>query len=405
MNVLVIAGRVSSLVWSKGEVVRGVVRALLERGHSVHLVCESVDDPSAFAGCASVRAFQKYEQSSSEFPLGFAGWARRQRAMLGCDRTLSFSRVVGGQVWMPLDPAARSWIGQLLGAKGMLRSGPTMLKHAGVLATLVGQSVRGTPGGVEEVVCVGAVAAEGARQQVVGGRVRELEFFGEPMSSVEGSEKNGVVDDRVRASLRERIGVPGASLLILVGVTGRVGPALDGLLSETATAHGPMSPIPGPTLAIVTGEQFAVHTRAVRVKADEHVRVVGMTRALGELLSACDVVALPTPSVGGAFFSGAIGRLGASALRAGKPLIAAAGAPGAELCLRRDASHVECGCVVDGSFGSWRRALRVVSDQQWRARAGQAGMSVARGMSVERFQAGVCDAVEGRAAFGTEMSG
>lgn len=387
MRVLLIAGRVSSLAWTPGEVVRVIASGLVERGHQVSMIAESVDDPALFASCASVCAMHTFEQSASDFPVGFASWARRQRREIGHDACVSLSRVVrdgGVDVWMPLDPRASAWLGDLIGARGLVRSVPTIAKHAGVVAQLV--SVRGVR--ARRVLAIGAVAAQGARQAARGAEVRELEFFSpaEPMDEPRAAAG--------RRRVRGLLGVPDDRVLIAVGTTGRVGRSLLGLLSEVAQAHGPMSPIAGPMLVFLTREQFPVHTLAVRAGAGEFVRVVGTTASAGEVIGACDAVAIPTPASGGAFGAGAMGRLAATALKLGKPLIAAAGAPGAELCSRRASDHSECGTVVDGSFGSWRRALRMAADESWRSKAGSAGAEVGRGMSMAGLVSAVAAAVE-----------
>lgn len=384
MNILVIAGRVSSQPWTAGEVVQTVMAGLVERGHSVSLVAESIDDPGRCVRARQVCAMNRFEQSASDFPLCFGSWARRRARAIAHERSLSFSRVVpGADVWMPLDPTARSWLGDVFAARGVVRAAPTIAKHAGVLAELVTPSrMRGR---AERVLAVGSVAAQGARRRARRGDVRELEFFAPAPSE----PKN-----QARAEVRAALGIPRESVVIAAGLSGRFGSSLRGLFSEVALAHGPMSPIAGPTLVILTSEQYAAHTLALKSGADKFVRVVGLTVRQHELLEACDAVAVPTPCAGGAFEAGALGRLAATALSLGKPLIAAAGAPGAELCLRRAEDRSECGVVVDGSFGSWRRAIRMVADEHWRSKAAGAAREIGARLTTQRLLDDVIQALE-----------
>lgn len=401
-RVLVIAGRVGSDAWSSGDVVARVVSGLVERGYGVGVIAESVDDSDRMrvSGAGLVVAKNRFEQSASDFPFGFGGWARQQRRKIEHDVSVSFSRVVGGNVWMPLDPTGWSWLGQLVSARGVARSMPTVAKHWGVVRELASIARAGSESGC--VLAVGEVAAQGARRRVRGAEVREVEFFS-PVQ-VEHNAGESATPMRVRRligawsgrEVRPTQGTAGFHEHVVIGVnaSGRAGPALMGLFQEVALAHGPMSPIAGPLGVVFTREQFRVREMACRAGAERFVRVVGMTGAIEQVLGECDAAALPTACAGGAFDSGAMGRMAATALVLGKPLIAMAGAPGAELCSRR-VDGQEAGVVVDGSFGSWRRALRMIADEGWRTRASAAAAEIGRELKMDRLVGEIVDAIGG----------
>jgi hypothetical protein len=416
-SVVVVAGRVGSHRASRGWVVCRLIRALVERGRRVELVCESIDDPCLLPRAASVVAMNRFEQSASDYPSGFPRWAARnanaaarrldQRLPRSLATVLSLSRRVGGDVWMPMDPSASSWLSELAGRRGLVRSGPTLLKHAGVMATRAVETLRPAPiegRAPRRVLVIGSEAGEAARR-VLPPSMRERVRVLEPWSDVDASATSSDHQD-LRRRVRACLGIDEAQVLMLVGMTaGGIGASgtarttdgLDALFAATrdhlahARPSGSGNPlVDGPALVVLAREQFPVHDAAARHGLDAGgaacVNVVGLSSCVDELLIASDMLVLPTPALplgrGGAFASGASGRLAADALALGKPIVAVDGAPGVELIRRRDLDNAEPGLVVrmrevggpdTGSVhGGWRRALRSIMDPAWRSRATRA---------------------------------
>lgn len=398
MNITLIAGRVGVHEWTHGRVVLDVAHGLAARGHAVTLIAESLEDTHAAGFCAKVIIKNRFAETGSDFPLGFAAWARRQRAAAAPGPALSFSRVVAGDVWFPVEPTARAW--KQTRTRGVLRSPVKFVKHHGVIIRTAWELAhRGPLGGRPRmVVGVGDVAQAGAARAAPGARVLELDFWSPHAPPAMGAHEHAALRTRVRNVL----GLSERRTVLLAPVTLKAGPWLRPVMDEVAAmvrSQAQSDRAANTALLVVCEEQFPVHQMAVRAGCDQQVRVVGMTSSVWGVLAASDAVVLSAPCPGGPWACGALGRFAATALAAGKPLLAHTLASGAELARRlapvgevvggdgRSApgAPMPVGITIDDAPGSWRRAIRQTADAAWLARAAAAAREVGSTLTRERM--------------------
>jgi hypothetical protein len=386
--VLVISGRTARQPWTSGALAAEVCQSLSARGHVVSLACQSLDDPAMFGACDSRHEFDTFDQTATDWPVGFASWARRKQREIPHDVCLSLSRVSGGDVWMPLEPSGRSWLARArrtLSAKSLVIA---VARHNGAFRSWAADAVFAAPGlgrgPLRRVVAVGATSAGEAsralhRVRGLGERVVKAEPFGvlQPPGREEVSS--------LRAAARASLGIPPERRVLLVSAPMPVGGTLDGLLGAVREL-GEHDPARGPKLLILAKDCYAMHSRALAIGAAPHARIVGLSERMGAALSAADAVALPHKAERGLFASGAVGRLGVDALRFGRPILALSGAAGYGLARLRAPSQEFPGLVVDyPTSAAWGRALRQLGDDGWLDRASAAASAVGEPMRFDRF--------------------
>lgn len=386
MNLLVIAGRLSRHRFGSSGTVAPVVDALGARGNRVRLVCASVDVPDMFPAVERVEAFGPHTTSATDWPLGFARWARARARATPSDAVLSFSRVVGGDVWFPVEPSAAAWFGRARSAKSVRGLAYACVRHHGFARAMVVESFRRTPlthGGMapRAIVAVGPTCrGEAVRLLTPAGlddAVVQAPFF----------STLGPLNHDDRADLRRRVrgvlGLDPEARVLFAAAPMAAGRELDDLFRALADVDARRAPV----LIVACKESFALHTRAVKLGADARVRFVGRSARPDAMLAAADACVLPIRAGGGwrgLFESGATGRLAADALRLGRPLVAASGSHGYDLARTTLDDASRPGLIVDSTgVAGWTRALRTALDDRWLADASAAAERVGAGLGLD----------------------
>lgn len=410
MKIVVVCGRAARQPWTAGGLVARVCADLRRRGHVVDVVAQSIDDPAAFAGCASVRVFGAFDQTATDWPLGFAMWARSRVRGMGRDVCISFSRSVSGDVWMPLEPSGAAWLRRARGTLGLKSHAIALARHHGFARAWATDLLRVYPSGprIRRVVAIGTQSAGEAarllhRARGLGERVTTLEAF----SVIEppGAEERG----RLRSRVRGALGLDDDRVAIAAFAPTPVGGRMDALFLALAELHA-RDRLRAPELIVAAKDCVALHTRTLRCGADRLCKIVPLTDRADALLFAADVLVLPVKTDIGVFVSGGLSRGAADGLRLGMPIVAAGGAPGYELARLRSSRQDAPGMVIDvPSVDAWVRALKQVLDPAWRARAAAAASELGQTLTFERFSddlAGVLErAAEERRADPEDESG
>lgn len=370
MRVLVLAGRLARQPWSIGGFVRSVGRGLHERGHSVSLACQSLDDDEDFGFASTVRRFGVFSQTSTDWPLGMAAWGARQRRAIPHDVSISFSRVCTGDVWFPAEPGGAAWLGRAASTRRGHGLALAAARHHGAFRSWARDALLRRPRGVvRRIIAVGPTSAgEAERFLAAAGlddRVVQAPYF----SMLEPPESG-------RTELRERtralLNIAPERRVVLVSCMGAQGPSLDNLLTAAADLTS-RDRDRGPVVLAMASEGFALHTRAVRLGAQAHLRIIGPTLRSDAAMAAADLCAAAVRPARGLFESGALGRFAADGLRCGRPLLALSGAPGYDLARQIAADSSSPGFVVESiTSANWERALRTALQEPWASDAARA---------------------------------
>lgn len=399
MRIVVVCGRAARQRWTSGALVARVCADLVRRGHGVDVVAQSVDDPVAFAGCASVRTFGSFDQTATDWPLGFAAWARGQVRRIERDVCVSFSRSVSGDVWMPLEPSGAAWFTRARGTLGLKSQAIAVTRHHGFARAWATDLLRVYPSGprIRRVVAIGAQSAGEAarllhRARGLGERVVKLE----PFSAL---APPGVEDRRrIRAQVREMLGLEADRVVIAALAPMPVGRRIDPLLSAIAELHA-RDRQRAVRLVVAAKDCVALHTRVLRCGAEGLCRILPLTDRVDALLMGADVLAIPARTDIGVFVSGGLSRGAADGLRLGMPILAVGGASGYELARWRSSRQELPGLVIDvPSVEAWVRGLKQAMDPAWRERAGAAAMELGETLGFDRLSDNLGEVIESAAA-------
>jgi hypothetical protein len=391
VKILLIARRVSALPWTTGGLALALARALNARGHELTLLCHDLDDTRGFAGVAATRAMREFRTSTSDWPLGFPAWARSASRRVEHDVSLSLCRSVGADVWMPVEPSAGAWLERRRASKGLPGTLKSLTRHHGVLRAALAEAVRRPPraagrageAGIHRIVMIGQTGAgEAARHLASSGldqRVVAAPHFS--LLPREGVDESA----RRRVAARALLGIGPERRVVLASAHADAGRTLAPLMQGVLDAHRRDARL-CPLLLVLAGDSVAQHTRAARLGALGVVKVIGPTRTPLTALAACDAVALPTKAPRGAFEAGATGRMAADALRAGRPLLAASGAPGYELARAMLGDNARPGVIVDTPTPeSFARGLRELFEPMVYADASRAAAAIGAGLEFSGF--------------------
>lgn len=388
---LVITGRTARQPWSNGALVARACAALAERGHTITLAAQSVDDPALFARCERIHTFESFDQTATDWPAGFASWANRQRRNVAHDVSMSFARVAGADVWLPLEPSGGAWLAQARRSLSFKSLAISVTRHHGAIRAWASDAFfvvppTGEDAPIRRVLAVGSTAAgETARAlhraHGLGERVLKVDPF--TMTPA------GPLDQRatLRAATRRMLDIAPDRRVVLISVPQGVGRLLDPLFTaarDLAERNLARSPI----LLALAKDCFALHDRAGRCAAAANVRILGLSERFDAALAASDAVALPIRAARGLFHQGGAARLGADALGHGKPLLALSGASGYGLARVKSSLGDAPGLVIDhNSPGEWGRAMAQLADDDWLGRATAAAIEIGAPMPFERFGA------------------
>jgi hypothetical protein len=360
VHLLVLAARVPRRHWCDSGFLADVLRALADRGHSAQLVADCVEDPAMFEGeRVVVRALHPYENTAPRAPRALARTLRRRVDHGGYDAVLSTTALVPVGVLMPIEPNAMSWLNHASQALPPHSLALTLIRHhvafGGAIAeriTLRGARPGSGPGALRRVVALGARTAERMREAmpVLAPIVMDLGYAAAPPDI-------GQEGDDLRTRTRRALGIGAERPVVLVAQLA-AGRWIRPLLSALGEIHR-ADPARCPVVLVAARDTFAIHALAARRGALEPLRLLGTTEQLGAALAAADALAVPMTrgrSVLGAEGSAWCARIVATALTRGRPVIAAADAPGAELVQASGAGAI----VNSATAGDWRDALAAV---------------------------------------------
>ncbi|HMN42586.1 MAG TPA: hypothetical protein PKE29_17230 [Phycisphaerales bacterium] len=389
MNILIISGRTARHPWSAGALVARACHALAAKGHTLTLAAQSIDDESLFSSCSRLLAFDSFDQTATDWPFGFASWAAKRRRDTPHDICLSFSRVIAGDVWLPLEPSGSSWLARVRRTHSPKSLAIAVARHHGALRALASDAFFGGPpdaarSPAPRIIATGGTSAGEAsrtlhRVRGLGDRVVRVDLFS--MIDPPAPDQLATLRRHTRKTLR----IPDHRRVLLISAPGPVGATLDGLLTAIADLARRTSDR-APLALILAKDSFALHARALRASAADHARIIGLTHRMDAALAAADAVALPHKAERGIFDSGALARLAADALRFSKPILALSGAPGYGAARLRSSQQDSPGLVVDyPTAETWSRAIRTISDDGWLERASTAAAELGAGLTFTHF--------------------
>lgn len=363
--VVMLASRLERHAWTHGALVARLARALIARGREVTLLCDAAEDTAMF-GCR-VRARRAFEHDQAEAPTATARWLARMaqaRAPGAQDAvTLSLTRLVPGEVWMPVDESAAALLADELGSRRTLSRAMWLWRHWGVLAgRRMERDAAADEGQVRAVLAFGpsAAAAAAGRWPRLAGRVRDIGFA----AMVEPA--TGEAESRLRAEVRARLHINASRRVVLVSLMRTAGADWQAFLGAVARITAPeVRAGNAPVVVAMARDAYAVHDAACRAGCQRALRVVGQTERVDALLAAADAAAAPLGTGPDAFRAGATGRFIADALRAGRPVLSAPTASGVDLVAHRGVEAP--GMVVEPTVEAWAEGLRNVCDDDWLA--------------------------------------
>ncbi len=393
MRILAFAGRLPRQPWSHTRYIADVLRGLARRGHRVRLVCDSVDDEAMFEGIG-VRALGPFQQNGPQRALHLVASARRERRMAaagGPDRSdvsISMSRLVTADVWMPAEPTAGAWAADLARSVSPVTFGGVMLKHHRVLGAWVLERLLPAARTARRILTIGPEATAAARAALhdLTDRIVDIGYA----SRLEAPTPEQAA--RWRQSIRTLLGIPPERRVVLVSAVWGTGRSLDALLYGLTSALGPKGRAggQGPVALLLARDAFAAHSAAHRAGCGRAVRILGTTTRVEAALAACDAVAVPVATPGGPFAGGSLGRFIADALVMGRPVLAVPSAPGADLIVKPAAGGPAPGLIVIPSASGWGSAIRALMDAVWTQRAADAaraaGSTLAAGGLIDRLE-------------------
>lgn len=375
MRIAVVTERLPASPWHQEHLAVPILRALAARGHDTHAVCESVDDEMRLGEIANISLHPRrgYCHRSSVRPWALREFAQTKLKSLHPDATLSLTRLLSAQVWMPIVGSASTIISRVARIRGF----EPLFREARALPLTLTKSVletiaRGDHYTVRRVFAFGPRAAESARQEwtTLRDRIADVGFI--------AAVTPPATDERasIRRRIRNAIGTDEHRSLILVSSPSGMQRDLAAVIEAAAHAYK-QSGDRAPILLIAAADAYAVHDAAVRLGAHHVVRLAGVSHRPEGLLCAADVALAWSRGPAAPCAAGSASRFIADALAFGLPVIAVRGAPGAELigdvrAVRApgDTRAVGPGSLVDNSTGlGWYVALQSAVDPAWHREA------------------------------------
>lgn len=319
MRIELIIEYARELPWSPSRWGVDICGGLAERGHDVTVLCDGADDPEEFreVGASELVVRRPLRTVRGRDPRGFARWIEaRPRTGL----RLSLSRLVAGDVWLPIGPPARVDARKLVSRRNPASIAMDVLHEPWIPAAVLQER---------------RAAAE--RESSI-----TLEIGDARIGFA--SRLDGTASGEMRRRVRERLGIgPDQFVLVASAVhLEREGTRsmVEGLARRARAGDR--------LVALFAGrDAWSASRVGVETESADLVRPVGSTTQMGALFAACDAAVAP-----GDGEIGATGRFVADAVRMGRPVLCGSGAPGAALVTGAR------GIVVsEGTAEAWERAF------------------------------------------------
>lgn len=394
MRILLIAGWVSRQPWSEGRFVADLALAFADRGHQVHLAADAVEDRSMFrrppgAGDIAISTRRPFRDNPTRPAAGVRRFAADLAARTPHDAAVSLTRFVPASVWMPIDFGAWAWLGHISRNSTPIRMAMKVPRNLALPAALFAEArAHGlyTPAGsVQRLLVFGRQAAADAALALpdIAGRIIDAGI----VSRFDTPRPAALADLGLRT--RRALGITPDRRVLLLSLPWSISRADEELAAFLAGAAELEDR--SPLIIALARDAFALHRAAIRQYADPAMLILGRTARIEDALAACDAAAAPLTPVAGPFRAGAMGRFIADSLRFGRPVFAAAGAPGAELIVPAALGLSPPGqIVVAPTPEAWSSTLDCLNDDAWLATSNAAAARVGAGLAfatlVDRVQ-------------------
>ncbi len=367
MSFAIVAEHIRRLPWHHGRWAVDIARGIAERAGHVTLICDAIEDRSQLESAGNITIIERAPGRGPRRrqPTRFQRWALDQLDATSADATLSLTRLVPAGLWLPVEPpSSAAFVRQVSSS-----SPPTVLLEA-----------------VSRPWILDAMSAERRARRIARSSSVQLARLGACGGSGSSSVLNlglastldsGATPKGARYRLRERLGLADTRPVLLCSLVDRPVSAARALLEAIARSRRSAGP---PALLILTREPIRVHRLASALGALTRVRILGASSQMDAILSACDALALPARS------AHSTARLAADAIAMHTPVIAAEGAPGAELIEPASFGVPPFGQVLsDVTPGGWQGALDQMLEPSTLGRMRESAASLAPTVRFDSF--------------------
>ncbi|MCG3123798.1 MAG: hypothetical protein GIKADHBN_02225 [Phycisphaerales bacterium] len=377
-QIIFIAEYVRSMPWSTTAWVPALARSLAAHGHLVQLLCDGAEDPAVFAASPrlTLHVRRPHRKLRASDPLAFADWATHLASQLGPARTVSFTHITPGDLWIPLGEKVLPTLGRAIRAHRPATAAMEVLHRPWAVKALRAERRAAALARASGSRCarLGAPAAGDAPDA-------STAFLGL------ASQFPPLADDArhaARARIRSLLEIPHDSLVL---VSSAVHADRDGLDSMLA---GVREFLTDGRILLLGRKTHTLATLAERNDLARHAHILGATRDIPAVLAAADLALLPASRPD----PRSTGRFLADCLCAGTPVIASALAAGSSIL--RPAGSPAAGLVLDSHApAAWREALSTAASPAWRAIAAVQAAALGRGLTIDSVAARLVDLLLG----------
>lgn len=374
MNLLLLADYAERHPWSPTAWAVDLAHALQARGHGVVVACDGADDPGDFA---PMRVLVRDERRTARHahPLRFARWAGAVRARHEDRACVSLTHFAPGDLWIPLGPPT---IAALRANLLLRRSSPgSMAAYLADRPWLAHAALAERRAGV---AAARAGTLRGALNAPAGPLPDGRTGLGFASRLPPPEEER---DARLRAHTRRTLGLHERDRVILLSGIHLDRGGLHEFLSGAAAAES------RPVVVAPAYRGYRLHRAAERAGMADRVRLVGATARMDALLAGADLAAAPFAAPAGI----TTGRFVCDAIRAGRPVLARADAPGAELVALAPGDRPGA-LVNDPTPQGWRGAIDAALEPGLLAIARRAAESLAPELGMDALADGLVDLME-----------
>lgn len=336
MKIILGFEHVRRLVGAHSHLVTALGQRLAARGHDVTIVCDTVTDPVQFPELRFV-ARRPSRRGESHRLVQLRRWAVRVVPALDHDVSLSFFPAIPGDIVSPIF----GWIAGRLHREHRLLRRP--LRHAAIQfhknvieRRLVESAMRAD----SSVRCILALSEEMARALVAGHPRLTARITTVPGASpIQPPDAGADALAAMRLETRRRLGFAERDdderVIFLWAAVHALHHGRANLLKAFSQVTREHPNRVG--LILASDGHWPTHALAVERGCDEHVRVIGRTKSVDQLLAACDVRVNPA-------IHSVLGRSVWEALAFGRPVLASSNSAGTERM--RDADRHLAGQIV-----------------------------------------------------------
>ncbi|MCW5776458.1 MAG: glycosyltransferase [Phycisphaeraceae bacterium] len=356
MRLLLLADYAECHPWSPAAWAADLAHSLHEHGHDVLVACDGADDPADFA---PVRVLVRDERRTARHahPLRFARWAGAVRARHADRACVSLTHFAPGDLWIPLGPPTMASLRSNLLLR---RSSP------GSMAAYLADRPWLAHAAIAERQARAAAARFGTIRGALNAPAGALPDGRIGLGFASRLPPPDAAHDACqRVRTRRTLGLREHESVVLLSGIHLDRPGLHEFLAGAAVAEA------RPIVLAPAYRGYRLHLAAERAGMGERVRLVGATARMDALFAAADLAAAPFAAPAGI----TTGRFVCDAIRAARPVLARADAPGAELIAL--APETRPGALVPNPTPEgWGRAIDAALEPESLARARHASESL-----------------------------